>query len=212
MNTNIRLKPILVFGTGNRKKAGELADLLAPLGIELKTLADFEAPLDIDESGQTFAENARLKASQQAKYLKQWVLADDSGLVVDALGGAPGVQSARYAGPSATDADNRRKLLTELANKDPARRSAHFACHLALADPTGAVRAEATGKCHGRIRTEEAGGGGFGYDPLFEIVEYHRTFGELGSATKSVLSHRARAMYAILPELVRLISEGGASA
>jgi XTP/dITP diphosphohydrolase len=211
--TSIPLKPTLVFGTGNRKKAGELADLVAPLGIELKTLADFEAPLDVDESGQTFAENARLKATQQAKQLKHWVLADDSGLVVEALRGAPGVYSARYAGPSATDADNRRKLLAELAVKDPARRSAHFVCHLALADPTGAVQAEATGKCHGRIRTEESGIGGFGYDPLFEIVEYHRTFGELSAVTKSVLSHRARAMYAILPDLVRLLlSEGGACA
>ncbi len=213
VTTSILLRPTLVFGTGNRKKAGELADLLAHLGIELKTLADFEAPLDVDESGQTFAENARLKATQQAKHLKHWVLADDSGLVVNALSGAPGVYSARYAGPSATDADNRRKLLAELTDKDPAQRSAHFVCHLVLADPTGAVRAEATGKCHGRVRTEESGIGGFGYDPLFEIVEYHRTFGELSTVTKSVLSHRARAMYAILPDLVRLLlSEGGARA
>jgi XTP/dITP diphosphohydrolase len=204
-------RPILVFGTGNRKKAGELADLLSPLGIEIKTLADVEAPLEVDECGQTFAENARLKATEQAKHLKQWVLADDSGLAVDVLGGAPGVYSARYAGPNATDADNCSKLLTELEGVDPKRRSAHFVCHLALADPTGVLRAEATGKCHGRIRTEEAGAGGFGYDPLFEIVEYHRTFGELSAVTKSVLSHRARAMYAILPELVRLLLlEGGA--
>ena len=211
MSSSPLQRPTLVFGTGNRKKAGELVDLLAPWGIELKTLADFETPLEVEESGQTFAENARLKATQQAKHLRQWVLADDSGLVVDALGGAPGVYSARYAGPNATDADNRRKLLAELADKDLARRSAHFVCHLALADATGAIRAEATGKCHGRIRTEEAGVGGFGYDPLFEIVEYHRTFGELSAVTKSVLSHRARAMYAILPELVRLLfTEGGA--
>lgn len=211
MKTSILHRPTLVFGTGNRKKAGELVDLLAPLGIELKTLTDVEAPLDIDESGQTFAENARLKAGQQAKHLKQWVLADDSGLVVDALGGAPGVYSARFAGPNATDADNRRKLLADLAAIEPSRRTAHFVCQLTLADPTGAVRAEATGKCHGRMRTEEAGDGGFGYDPLFEIVEYHRTLGELSAATKSVLSHRARAMYAILPDLVRLLFlEGGA--
>ncbi len=211
MNIGIQRRPTLVFGTGNRKKAGELADLLAPVGIELKTLADVEDPLDVEESGQTFAENARLKATQQAKHLKQWVLADDSGLAVDALGGSPGVYSARFAGPGATDADNRRKLLADLVAVDPSRRSAHFVCHLALSDPIGTVRAEATGNCHGRIRTEEAGDGGFGYDPLFEIVEYHRTFGELSAATKSVLSHRARAMYAILPELVRLIfSEGGA--
>ncbi len=203
--------PVLVFGTGNRKKAGELADLLAPSGIRLKTLADFDSPLEIEESGQSFRENAELKATQQARHLKQWVLADDSGLVVDALKGAPGVYSARFAGPNATDADNRRKLLAELANVDPPRRTAHFVCQLALADPSGTLRAEATGKCHGRIRTEEAGTEGFGYDPLFEVVEYHRTFGQLSAVTKAVLSHRARAMHAILPELVRLLcTEGGA--
>ncbi len=200
-------RPVLVFGTGNRKKAGELADLLAPTGIELKTLADFAAPLDVDETGQSFAENAALKATQQAKHLGQWVLADDSGLVVDVLKGEPGIYSARYAGANATDADNRHKLLAALGGVAEARRGAHFVCHLALADPTGTVRAEATGKCHGRIRNEEAGSGGFGYDQLFEIVEYHRTFGELSAVTKAVLSHRARAMYLILPQLVRLLFE-----
>lgn len=200
-------QPTLVFGTGNRKKAAELVDLLAHSGIQLQTLADFPAPLDVDESGTTFAENARLKASEQAKHLHAWVLADDSGLAVDALGGQPGVYSARYAGDKATDADNRQKLLVELASVPPAKRTAHFVCHLALADPSGAVRAEATGKCHGLIRAAEAGSGGFGYDPLFEVLEYHRTFGELGPATKAVLSHRARAMYAILPALVRLLTE-----
>lgn len=200
-------RPVLVFGTGNRKKAGELADLLAPTGIELKTLADFPSPLEVDETGQSFAENAALKATQQAKHLRQWVLADDSGLVVDALRGEPGIYSARYAGPVASDADNRRKLLAALDGVEAARRGAHFVCHLALADPSGTVRAEATGKCHGRIRSEEAGSGGFGYDPLFEIVEYHRTFGELSAVTKAVLSHRARAIYLILPQLVRLLFE-----
>jgi XTP/dITP diphosphohydrolase len=197
----------LVFGTGNRKKAGELVDLLAPLGIDLKTLADFPAPLDVDETGKSFAENAALKATQQAIHLRQWVLADDSGLVVDALKGEPGIYSARYAGPGASDADNRRKLLEALQGVPAAKRGAHFVCHLALADPSGAVRAEAAGKCYGRIRAEEAGSGGFGYDPLFEVVEYHRTFGELSAVTKAVLSHRSRAMYQILPQLTRLLFE-----
>jgi XTP/dITP diphosphohydrolase len=194
-------RPVLVLGTGNRKKAGEIIDLLAPLGLELRTLADFADALDVDESGTTFAENAAIKATQQARHLRQWVLADDSGLIVDALGGQPGVYSARYAGPTATDADNRQKLLAELKGVEPARRTAQFACHLVLADPTGAIRAEAVGKCRGRIRDTEAGSGGFGYDPLFEIVEYHRTFGELSAAVKSVLSHRARAVYALRPQL-----------
>jgi XTP/dITP diphosphohydrolase len=200
----------LVFGTGNRKKAGELVDLLAPLGIDLKTLADFPAPLDVDETGKSFAENAALKATQQAIHLRQWVLADDSGLVVDALKGEPGIYSARYAGPGASDADNRRKLLEALQGVPAAKRGAHFVCHLALADPSGAVRAEAAGKCYGRIRAEEAGSGGFGYDPLFEVVEYHRTFGELSAVTKAVLSHRSRAMYQILPQLTRLLFEEAA--
>jgi XTP/dITP diphosphohydrolase len=197
----------LVFGTGNRKKAGELVDLLAPLGIDLKTLADFPTPLEVDETGKSFAENAALKATQQAIHLRQWVLADDSGLVVDALKGEPGIYSARYAGPGASDADNRRKLLEALQGVPAAKRGAHFVCHLALADPSGAVRAEAAGKCYGRIRAEEAGSGGFGYDPLFEVVEYHRTFGELSAVTKAVLSHRSRAMYQILPQLTRLLFE-----
>ena len=194
----------IVFGTANRKKAAELIELLAPLGWKLLTLADFDAPLAVDETGETFADNARLKATLQARHLKHWVLADDSGLAVDALQGAPGVHSARYAGPEATDAENRQKLLAALAGVSDERRGAHFVCHLTLADPAGAVRAEATGRCQGRIRHGESGTGGFGYDPLFEIVEYHRTFGELSPAVKGVLSHRARAIAALLPELSRL--------
>jgi len=198
----------LVFGTGNRKKAAELADLAAPLGLKLFTLADFPAPLAVDETGASFADNAALKASQQAIHLRRWVLGDDSGLVVDALRGAPGVFSARYAGPTATDADNRQKLLAELAGVPTARRTAHFVCHLALSDPSGVIRATSAARCQGRIRETESGSGGFGYDPLFEIVEYHRTFGELSPQVKSVLSHRARAMFAILPALEALLAAG----
>jgi len=201
-------QPVLVFGTGNRKKAGELGDLLRAEPIALRTLADFDQPVDVDETGDSFAANAALKAQAQAKHLGHWVLADDSGLVVDALGGAPGIYSARYSGPDATDAANRQKLLAEMANVPPERRTARFVCHLALSDPQGTIRATATGSCHGRIRREEAGSGGFGYDPLFEIVEYHRTFGELSAATKAVLSHRARAMYAIVPPIRTLLASG----
>ncbi len=198
----------LVFGTGNRKKAAELAVLAAPLGLTLGTLADFPAPLEIDETGASFAENAALKASRQAAHLGRWVLGDDSGLAVDALDGGPGIFSARYAGPSATDADNRRKLLAALAGIPTAKRSAHFVCHLALADPRGTIRAISTARCQGRIRETESGTGGFGYDPLFEIVEYHRTFGELSPEVKAVLSHRARAMFAILPAIQALLAGG----
>ncbi len=201
-------KPVLVIATGNRKKAAELVELLASLGLELKSLADFGTPREVDETGQTFAENAALKATEQARNLKAWVLADDSGLLVDALKGEPGVYSARYAGAGASDADNRAKLLAALAGVPAEKRSARFECHLALADPTGAIRAAASGACHGRIRSEDAGTGGFGSDPWFEVVEYHRTFGELSAAVKGVLSHRARAIYHVLPKLAALLENG----
>jgi XTP/dITP diphosphohydrolase len=198
----------LVFGTHNRKKAVELRALVAALGLAVRSLDEIDSPLDVDETGGTFAENAALKATRQAVHLGAWVLADDSGLVVDALGGAPGVHSARFAGAQANDADNRRKLLAELAGVKPAERGAHFVCHLVLADPEGAIRAESTGRCQGRIRAAEAGSGGFGYDPLFEIVEYHRTFGELSAEVKGVLSHRARAVAALVPAIERLVHSG----
>jgi XTP/dITP diphosphohydrolase len=199
---------ILIVGTGNRKKGRELASLVGSLGLEVLTLADVNDPLDVEETGATFAENARLKASQQAIHLGQWVLADDSGLAVDALGGGPSVQSARYSGPGATDESNRHKLLAELNDVRPEQRTAQFICHLTLCDPTGQIRAESDGRCSGRIIFEERGEHGFGYDPLFEIVEYHRTFAELGDAVKSMLSHRARAVQRLLPELRRLLDHG----
>jgi XTP/dITP diphosphohydrolase len=124
---------------------------------------------------------------------------------VDALRGAPGVFSARYSGPQATDESNNRKLLAELGDRPPVERGAHYVCHATLADPLGEVRAESEGECHGRILTAPVGNAGFGYDPLFEVVEYHRTFGELGNAVKSVLSHRARALRAIVPQILRLM-------
>ena len=131
------------------------------------------------EDGETFAANAAIKASQQARHLGHWVLADDSGLVVEALSGAPGVFSARYSGPDATDDSNNRKLLQQLADVPPQQRTARFVCHICLADPSGTVRAESNASCCGRIISEPLGVGGFGYDPLFEIVEYHCTFGQL---------------------------------
>ena len=137
-----------------------------------------------------------------------WVLADDSGLAVDALGGAPGVYSARYAGEPSDDQANNRKLLEALATIPDEARGAAFLCHLALADPSGTVRLEATGACRGRIIRELRGPGGFGYDPLFLIPEYHKTFGELGALAKHQLSHRARAFARLRPELDRLIASG----
>jgi inosine/xanthosine triphosphate pyrophosphatase family protein/very-short-patch-repair endonuclease len=380
----------LVIGTHNQKKGAELAELLAPWGFTVATLAEFPAAIDVVESGDTFAANALLKATQQARHLGRWVLADDSGLEVDALGGAPGVYSARFAARSSpgpgegpgedplvhtptrlctrnkplldpefrdfarqlreqqTDAEsllwsllrdrrlggfkfrrqhpvapyvldfychdvklaieldggqhnteeekqhdahrseflanqgirvvrywnhevmhetesvlesiliassgveavgalgtriemqrpspgpspgpgegarsspgpgegpgedifpddaNNRKLLELLGNMSLQNRTARYVCHVTVADPTGTVRAESHDFCSGRVRFEPAGTNGFGYDPLFEVVEYHRTFGELGPHVKQAISHRSRALRAILPKLLSLTQE-----
>jgi len=198
----------LVIGTHNRKKGIELAELLAPRGFSIVTLDDVPDAIEVVEDGDSFAANARLKASQQAAHLGRWVLADDSGLAVDALGGAPGVYSARFAGPNATDEDNNRLVLEKLKDTPLDKRSAHYVCHVSVADPTGKVRAESHDICRGRIRFEPSGANGFGYDPLFEVVEYHRTFGELGPHVKQVLSHRSRALRAIVPKLLKEWSSG----
>lgn len=200
--------PGIILGTSNAKKGRELRQLLAPWGFELRTLADFSDALEVEETGATFAENAALKATQQARHLRQWVLGEDSGIAVDALGGAPGVYSARYSGENADDESNNRRLLEELGDTPRERRTAHYVCHITVADPRGEVRAESEARCNGRITFEPRGSGGFGYDPLFEIVEYHRTFGELGPAVKAALSHRARAVARILPQLRELVRSG----
>ncbi|MDZ4659159.1 MAG: RdgB/HAM1 family non-canonical purine NTP pyrophosphatase [Bythopirellula sp.] len=197
----------LILGTTNSHKGRELAQLLEPFGFEIRTLKDFPNALDVVEDGDSFAANARLKASKQAQHLRAWVLADDSGLEVAALGGAPGIYSARYAGTGG-DSDNNAKLLNELTNVPWEKRDARYYCHVALADPIGAIRAESSGICGGRIRTTGSGTNGFGYDPLFEVCEYHQTFGELGPQVKAALSHRARAMRAILPQLLAIVAAG----
>jgi XTP/dITP diphosphohydrolase len=199
---------LLVLGSRNRKKLLELAELLEPHGLLLKTLADFSEAIDVEETGDTFAANARLKAVEQAKHLKQWVLGEDSGLSVDALGGQPGVFSARFSGPGATDERNNELLLEKLRDVPLEKRSAHYTCYAALSDPDGNVRAESEGTCRGRILLTPSGSGGFGYDPLFEIIECHQTFGELSPAVKAVLSHRSRAIRQIVPQILTLIANG----
>ncbi|MGI9457862.1 MAG: non-canonical purine NTP pyrophosphatase [Aeoliella sp.] len=198
--------PTLVIGTHNRKKGAELAQMLAPFDLQVATLAEFSNAIDIVEDGDTFAANARLKATQQAIHLAEWVLADDSGIEIAALDGAPGIYSARFAGAGASDADNNLLLLERLGDLPTEKRVARYYCHVTLADASGEVRAESSGVCRGRIRTEPVGTNGFGYDPLFEVREYHRTFGELGPHVKQALSHRSRAMRVILPQVVSLLS------
>lgn len=197
----------LVLGTTNAGKVRELAALLEPHGIGVVSLRDVGG-VTVEETGATFAENASLKATAQARALGRWVLAEDSGLCVDALGGEPGVRSARFSA-SGDDEANNDLLLERLAGVDAARRGAHYACHAALADPSGRIVAVSQGVCRGRIAPGRSGSGGFGYDPLFIVPEYHRTFGELPPAVKSVISHRARAMRALEPELLRRLGARG---
>jgi XTP/dITP diphosphohydrolase len=193
----------LILGTTNAGKLRELVELLAPRGIACRSLAGLAAAVDVEETGDTFAANAALKATLQAQALGSWVLAEDSGLVVPALDGAPGIYSARFSGPDATDVANNALLLERLRGESGRRRAAHYACHAALADPAGTVVATSSGSCGGLIAEAPAGSGGFGYDPLFIVPEYHRTFGELSGAVKAVISHRARAMRAMLPAILR---------
>ncbi len=191
----------LVLGTHNQKKRRELEVLLGGTEIEIRTLNDFDSVLQIEETGDTFAENAALKATGQARHLKSWVLGEDSGLSVDALGGQPGVYSSRFAGPHATDELNNQKLVSLLRDIDPKKRTAFYTCHMALSDPSGTIRISVERFCRGQIALEGRGHAGFGYDPYFELTEYHKTFGELGDVVKSVLSHRARAMRAFVRQL-----------
>lgn len=193
--------PVLVLGTHNVKKKKEMALLLATEGWTLQSLADYPESIEVEETGSTFAENARLKASVQARHLGMWVIGEDSGLEVEALNGRPGVFSARYSDPGATDERNNDKLLEELGNLPLEKRAAKYVCHIALSDAEGNIVTEVERECRGRILFERVGNHGFGYDPLFEIVEYHQTFGQLSDGVKGCISHRARAMRALVREM-----------
>ena len=196
--------PQIVLGSRNRKKSREVAEIFAPHGIELVSIADFPTVAEVVEDGATFAENAAKKAAQPAVALGRWVIGEDSGLIVDVLDGRPGVLSARFSGPGATDELNNRKLMEELAGVPLERRTAAYICTIALADPKGMIRLTAEGRCRGVIINEPRGENGFGYDPYFLVREYHRTFGELSSRVKHQISHRARALGLFIPELLKL--------
>ena len=197
--------PILVVGTRNPKKRGEILEILHDLPVEVRDLTAYPGAPDVVENGDTFEANARKKASELARHLNHWVLGEDSGLVVPALGGRPGVYSARYAGKQGDDTANNQKLLAELAPLPDDRRAAYYVCTAALANPSGEVRAVVEGRCHGVIVNEYRGEGGFGYDPLFLVPEYHKTFGELSARAKHAMSHRARALERLRPVLRRLL-------
>jgi len=195
---NYSLSTTIVIATRNAGKLREFKTLLRPLDYGIRSLGDLAAEtegVEIEESGSTFAENAQLKATGYSRLVPFPVLADDSGLEVDALGGQPGIHSARYAGPGASDADRINKLLGELKNCG-AGRGARFICALALAR-NGEVIAEAEGSCYGVIINASRGSKGFGYDPVFLFPELGKTFAELDEAEKNQYSHRARAVAAL---------------
>ena len=195
----------LVVASRNRKKSGEISDLLAPYGIEVISVSEIAGVPEVVENGSTFAENAAKKASETARTLSLWTLGEDSGLEVAALAGAPGIYSARFSGPNATDESNNAKLMSELSAVPDERRDARYVCNVALADPSGAIRLQVEAYCRGRMIREPRGTNGFGYDPYFLIREYHRTFGELSPAVKRRLSHRARAFERLIPPLIALL-------
>ena len=201
----------LVLATRNHKKTEEMRRILSGTGLLLKNLEDFPFCPEIAEDGATFQENAEKKALQVSVFTGLAALADDSGLVVDALDGAPGIYSARYAGPNASDADNLEKLLMALrdcpeAAHDRKKRTAHFACVLSLAHPDGRVQSF-NGRVDGHIIDAPQGENGFGYDPVFVPEMFDRTFAEMSAAEKDAMSHRGRALAAFSRALQESMEE-----
>lgn len=196
----------LVLASTNIHKIREMKEMLKKLPqIDLLTLRDFPDYIPPKEDGNSFEENARIKAEHAAKALQAWVIADDSGIVVPALKGAPGIYSKRFSGENATDKDNRQKLLKEMAYLLDEDRYAFYECCMALASKER-IQKITSATCEGSILTEEKGGSGFGYDPLFLKHGYNRSFGELSEALKNEVSHRRKAMERMLPTLESLLS------
>lgn len=184
----------LVIASSNIHKIREIKSMLkTDSRFDLRSLLDFPDYSPPEETGSTFEENAKIKAIHAAKHLNRWVLADDSGLVVPALGGLPGIFSARFAGNHATDHDNRKKLLEKMAHLLDEDRRAYFECCIAIASPKG-IEKSTCAICEGTLLSAEKGGGGFGYDPLFIKDGYSKTFAELSEDTKNRISHRRKAL------------------
>jgi XTP/dITP diphosphohydrolase len=197
--------------TQNRGKLRELRQLLADLPFELSGLSDFPNIEMVPETGGSFIENSSLKAVGYATQTGRLTLADDSGLEVDALGGAPGILSARYAGEGASDADRMEQLLAELLNNSVAERSARFDSAVVIADGAGKILNVSVGACDGHIGFAPRGSEGFGYDPVFVPNGYDQTFAELKAETKNKISHRARALAGAL-EFLRSLTIASANA
>ncbi|MBO5936935.1 MAG: XTP/dITP diphosphatase [Clostridia bacterium] len=182
----------IIIATHNKHKLAEMSRILSPMGYEVVTDTDIGIELsDVEENGETFLDNARIKAESGCKESGLPCIADDSGLCVDALGGAPGVFSARYSGVHGDDDGNNRKLLKELDGVPTEKRTAHFACAICVSFPDGS-EVTATGKCEGYIGYEKKGSNGFGYDPLFMVGE--RSLAEMSAGEKDAISHRGNAL------------------
>ena len=186
----------ILLATRNVGKIREMKTLLADLPLVLRSLNEFPNLPDVEETGSTFTENAILKAREYAKQTQIQALADDSGLEVAALNGAPGVFSARYAGENAADTENINKLLGELEKKDDHR--ARFVCTMAIADETGKIMFKAEGICNGEIALKPSGINGFGYDPVFIPEGFNQSLGEISDEIKHQISHRAQAITKII--------------
>ncbi|MCH9608500.1 MAG: dITP/XTP pyrophosphatase [Chlamydiales bacterium] len=185
----------LLIASKNGHKIREIKSYLSKLKkLDIYSLLEFPNYIPPEETEETFEGNAKLKAKHAARELQMWTVADDSGLVVPALKGAPGVRSARFAGPKATDKDNRQKLLKEMEHLQDGQRAATFECSLAIAMPDATIKKCLSGSCEGVIISKERGGLGFGYDPLFMKHDYNKTFAELGESIKNKVSHRAKAL------------------
>ena len=197
----------LLIATKNAGKIRELKELMADLPFRMRSLSDFADVSEPEETGATFAENAVLKARSYALQTGLWTLADDSGLEVEALHGAPGVFSARYAGKDAADADRIEKLLKEMNETRDENRRARFVCAAAIADAARDIQFIAEGVCDGRIALTARGAGGFGYDPVFIPDGFSKTFGELTCDVKQQISHRARATFKIIQYLRRFCAD-----
>ena len=186
----------LLIATRNAGKNRELRSLLTSLPLHLRSLAEFPETTEVAETGMTFSENAVLKAKAYAEQTGLWTLADDSGLEVEALGGAPGIFSARYGGGTASDAERIEFLLAQLSSSGATGRRARFVCVIAIADPQTRIQNISMGECAGLIAQAPRGTNGFGYDPIFVPDGYEQTFGELPTEIKEQISHRALALKA----------------
>ena len=195
----------LVAATRNPGKLAEIRGLLSRLDVTVRALDDYSGAPEPEETGATFRENAVIKATAAASFTGEVAVADDSGLVVDALGGAPGVMSARYGGNGASDQEKYEKLLAEMEGVLDAERTARFVCVVAVASPDGSV-GSAEGVVEGAIARAPRGTGGFGYDPVFFVPELGMTFGELPPSTKNSMSHRARALAGAEPLILEALS------